>query len=604
MSAIFKNPASLICRDSSLAVEVSLKRTIWATVTVGLAALMTFGCGNVFDSSNGSNDGNNTVPFIPGQTVGNPSKVWAVDTAGQIFFFLSDNPGIVSVKSNITGLPGAERIIAIDCRPRTGLLYGITNLGKLFWIDKTTFAATQVPGGVAPASANADIDFNPQVDRIRQESGVQNVAIHPGTGAVTAQTNLTIQPGGTPANSVACAYTNPEEAPTSTQLFVIDGTTKRVYLQATPADGQLTEVGQLPADIGPNVGFDIAPGNIGFAAVQRASDAFSVLLRLDPTSGAAALVDGPIGGGVPVKSIAVDLNGPAVTKFVGIDSAKNLIRFNSNNPGNVLSSNVITGVPENIIGCDFSPGGNQATGLKVLTVPAVAPFVGRIYSVDLTPGATFAVGTLVSTTTVNLPDPTGKQFGVDIIPGAAGGTMIITAATGTFSGRRAVSGQSTDVFSTVVATGATTPLPSVAGSYIPALGFNKNFLGSGAASGLGINLSQTGAAGSEVPFMEFVGLTAAGFQTAISNVGQVTTEVSELDVEPSGNIWFVGPRVNVAFGVNATDPFPVDGFSTLYQVTRPALAGVPVGNVGSQTIKNFAIIPTLNQSTPGLTEAP
>lgn len=589
-----------------------MKRTIWASVTVGLAALMTFGCGNVFDSSNGTNE-NNSVQFTPNQNAGNPFKIWAVDTAGQLFSFPSDNPSFVTAPVAITGTNGGERIIAIDCRPRTGVLYGIGVSGRLYWINKSTAAATLVGTGAVPTQLNADIDFNPVVDRIRQEADVQNVRVHPGTAAVTADTNLTIQPGGAAGNSVACAYTNPEEAPTTTQLFVINGATNRVYRQGNPNpnDGVLTEVGVLPFEIGSNVGFDFAPGNVGFAAVQKLSDNFSTLLKVDPASGAAT-TESRIGSANPVKSIAVDLSGPALKRFVGIDAGNNLVRFNSDNPSNLISSTVLTKSATDpspdpfsgeVVGCDFSAGGTQASGLKVLTVPAGGG-PGRIYSVSLAPGADFATTTLVSVTPTNLPDPSANQFGVDVLPGS--NTMIATAAAGSFTGRRILSGGSTQVFSINMTSGAVTPLPGYSG-YVPGLGFDTNFVGSGVVSGFGINLGQP--EGSEVPFTQLVGLTPTGIQAALGFLGQAVTENSELDIAADDSMWFVGRRyeLRTAAEGNATQPFPVDNFSTLFQISRPALGGVPVGRVGGTPIKHFAIIPALEQNpapNPRLTEAP
>ncbi|MBN9417553.1 hypothetical protein ABS71_13605 [bacterium SCN 62-11] len=579
-------------------------------MTLGLAALMTFGCGNVFDSSNGTNE-NVGNQFLPNQTAGNPFKIWAVDTTGQLFSFPSDNPSFVTNPVAITGTTGNERIIAIDCRPRTGKLYGVGVSGRVYWIDKGTAAATLVGTGAVPVQVNADIDFNPVVDRIRQEAGVQNVRVHPGTGVVTLDTNLTIQPGGAAASAVACAYTNPEEAPQSTELFVFDSVTNRVYRQANPNNGVLTEVGQLPFEIGSNVGFDIGPGNVGFASVQKLSDGFSTLLKFDPANGAAT-VESRIASANPVKSIAVDLNGPTLKRFVGIDANKNLVRFNSDNPANLISSNAITGIAEKIVGCDFSAGGSLASGLKVLAVSDVQATLGqaKIYSVDLTPGVNFAKATLVSSVTTTLPDPTAVQFGVDIIPGTGTtpgpGTMIVTAAAGTFTGRRVLSGQSTQVFGIVVSSGATTPLPNY-GGYIPALGFDRNFLGGGEVFGYGINFGQTGATGSEVPFLQFVNVTSAGIQNGLSNLAQVTTETSEIDIAPDDSAWFVGPVVELRTAETPGQPFPVDGSSTLFQVSRPALAGVPMGRVGGNPIKSFAIIPALEQNAdpaPRLTEAP
>ena len=575
-----------------------MKRTIWASVTVGLAALMTFGCGNVLDSSNGTNNQQSTQQQpLGGQAVGNPVKIWAVDTNGALFSFFSDNPGAVSVKVPITGTNNNEKIIAIDVRPRTGVLYGLTFTGRIYWIDTATGVATLVGLGTPPAQINADIDFNPVVDRIRQEADTQNARINPADATFALDTPLTIQPANVPANAVACAYTNPEEAPASTQLFVITGASNRVYLQATPNNGQLTEVGQLPLDIGSNVGFDIAPGNVGFASVQALNNPApgSTLLRFDPASGAAT-IESLIGGGVAVKSIAVDLPGPSLVRFVGIDANKNLVRFNSNDPGTLISSSVITGTTGNIVGCDFSPGGTSASGLKVLTVPDGGG-LGKIYSVDLATAA----ATLVSTTTVALPAP-GTGYGVDIQPGAGGGDMVVTVATGTFaSATRVITAASTQLFQINVATGTTTALPNLSGEaiYVPAIGFGNNFLGSNTNPLFGVNFRNAkNAQDVDVPALRMVQIAMSGVAANLGGfLSQLTTQTAELDVTANGGIWYAGQRFDLLTG-----QVQVEDFSTLFAVGRPAFGATTVGRIGGALpIKSFAIIPTFNAN---LTTAP
>jgi len=159
-----------------------LKRTILASVTVGLAALMTFGCGNVFDSATGTQ--NNSAPPFNGPAGGSPAvvRIFALDAQGDLLFFMSDNPLVIQGKTTPTGLPVGERLISIDFRPSTGILYGISNTGKVFYLDKVTAQAFQVGVGPVPAQVAADIDFNPTVDRIREVAGSQNVRVNPNTG--------------------------------------------------------------------------------------------------------------------------------------------------------------------------------------------------------------------------------------------------------------------------------------------------------------------------------------------------------------------------------------------------------------------------------------
>ncbi|MFN8613881.1 MAG: DUF4394 domain-containing protein [Vulcanimicrobiota bacterium] len=565
-------------------------------MTVGLAALMTFGCGNVISSTTGR-DNDSQVQFLPNQPAANPDKIWAIDTDGKFFFFFSDNPTGISAKITPTGLPVGEKLIAIDCRPRTGFLYGISTLGKVFWIDKATGVCRQVAVGASPGQINADIDFNPVVDRIRQEAGNQNARINPNNGTVIADALLTIN--GQVANAVGCAYTNPiGDTATSTQLFVVTGATNRVYRQGNPNpnDGVLIEVGQLPLDTASNVGFDISPANVGYIASQKLSDNFSNLLRFDPAGGGSAIISAI--AGTPVKSIAVDLPGPAVTHFAGIDSSNRLVKFDSSDPTVLLSSTLITGLVagDTIVGCDFAPGGDAATGLKVLAVNGTA---GRIYSVNLD---TAVAGAPVAVNPA-LVDPTTFTYGVDV---DAAGNMHITAATGTFSALGIVSAQSTQNWTVSTTTGAggnNTNLvyPSTdrvangnaRNTFVPAIGFTNNFQGAGFQPLRGVDVASS----SSLPFNEFIGITPGpGTVASIGEMGLFMTKTGELEVDPANNIWLCAQRV-----VAGTGTYVSDNFSTLYRVSPNTGASVTVSRIGGGTLKHFTSIPTLNAN---LTTAP
>ena len=573
-----------------------MKRTIWASVTVGLAALMTFGCGNVVSSISGR-DNDSQVQFTPNQAAPNPDKIWAVDTAGRLFFFFSDNTTAQSTRITPSGLPAGEQLIAIDCRPRTGVLYGISTTGKLFHINKDTALCTLVANGVQPGQINADIDFNPVIDRIRQEADAQNVVLNPNTGVVTLNTDLTIN--GAKANAVGCAYTNSNgDTAATTQLFVITGASNRVYLQATPpSTGVLTEVGQLPFDIGSNVGFDFSPANVGYVAAQKLSDNFSSLLRFDAANSTASFVS-PIPG-TPVKSIAVDSSGPFNIHFAGITSGANpkLVTFDSVDPTVLLSSTAITGIgADTIVGCDFAPGGDLATGLKVLTVNGTA---GKIYPVNLTPGATLGqAGAPVAVGPALVALGANTSYGVDI---AADGTMSVSVADGTISALGIVTAQSTKSFRINVNTGAGGADPDVAypandrvaqgnprNTFIPALGFTNNFQGAGATQRLrGVDMTST----PNLPFNEFLTVTpATGQASSIGEMGLFTTKNCEMDIDPAGNVWFCSERV-----LAGTNLYTPDGFSTLYRVGPTTGGAVTVARVGGTTpLKHFTSVPTLN----------
>ncbi len=70
----------------------------------------------------------------------------------------------------ITGLMTGETLTAIDFRPATGELYGVSTQNRLYVINQETGAARVI--GTAPlnpvvSGSAVALDFNPTVDRIR-----------------------------------------------------------------------------------------------------------------------------------------------------------------------------------------------------------------------------------------------------------------------------------------------------------------------------------------------------------------------------------------------------------------------------------------------------
>ena len=74
----------------------------------------------------------------------------------------------------ITGLVGGETIVGIDRRPANGGLYGVSSANRVYFINSTTGAATQVgaDGAFTLNGTSFGFDFNPTVDRIRVTSNV------------------------------------------------------------------------------------------------------------------------------------------------------------------------------------------------------------------------------------------------------------------------------------------------------------------------------------------------------------------------------------------------------------------------------------------------
>ncbi len=154
----------------------------------------------------------------------------------------------------VTGLVQDTRLIGIDHRPATGVLYGVGELGGLYTIDAGTGVAGKVAQmSVVPSGTTFGVDFNPAVDRLRVVSDTQqNLRVDVTTGATT--TDLALSGPGV----AGAAYTNNDADPnTVTTLFDIDAAADQVSVQAPANNGNLSPTGKLGVDTTNAVGFDI-----------------------------------------------------------------------------------------------------------------------------------------------------------------------------------------------------------------------------------------------------------------------------------------------------------------------------------------------------------
>jgi Domain of unknown function (DUF4394)/IPTL-CTERM motif len=259
--------------------------------------------------------------------------IYAVTSSNVLLSFDSATPGTVTTIGPITGLQAGENILGIDLRPATGQLYGLGSTSRLYTINPTTAAATQVGSGVfstALSGTSFGFDFNPTVDRIRVVSDAdQNLRLHPDTGAVAVvDTNLAYAAGdpnfGVNPNVVAAAYTSNFAGATSTTLFGIDSNLDIAVLQGSP-DGTpispntgqlftalpLFTAGPVLVDTSDAVGFDFSgPPTVGYLSLTPPTGAASSLY----TVGAQELtLIGTIGTGFIVVDITVGVQGQGPT---------------------------------------------------------------------------------------------------------------------------------------------------------------------------------------------------------------------------------------------------------------------------------------------------
>src|SRR4051812_11007632 len=253
--------------------------------------------------------------------------------AGAVPIVVTNGSAIVNADTNnlpspsapipVTGLQGGETLLGIDQRPTTGQLYGIGSTGRVYVIDTSTGAATQVGSAAAftPSATAYGSDFNPVVDRIRVVSDTEeNLRLNPNDGTLT-NADAALNPSG---NVVAAAYTNNTAGATSTTLYDIDWFTGKLYTQGgvggtpdSPNTGNLHEVGPLnlgsPLDNN-QIGFDIGADSSSFATITVGG--VTSLYGINLSSGMATSL-GNIGNGMTsYRGLAIM---PARIRFTGAD---------------------------------------------------------------------------------------------------------------------------------------------------------------------------------------------------------------------------------------------------------------------------------------------
>ena len=340
-------------------------------------------------------DRNNT-PTPEDPLSGPDQEFYALSNNNLLKFNAKDVSKSISSVS-ISGLPGTEKILSIDFRPATGELYGVSNASKLYVI-RLNGAVRPIGTGFNPILTGtiASIDFNPTVDRIRLITNTgQNLRIHPETGAVAA-TDGNIN-GVNNAIISGAAYTNSKAGASTTTLFDIDISTKKLYKQDPPNDGKLIEVGSLGVEIGSSSSFDISPDN-SKALAAGTTNGLSNIYTISLETGKATLA-GKFPMSTPIEGIAI----PTDPVAYAVDNANNFLIFNPMSLGTIIAK-PITGLSasESIVGIDFRPANGQIYALGSLS---------RLYTVNAATGALspVAAGTL---TTALL----GTSFGFDFNP--------------------------------------------------------------------------------------------------------------------------------------------------------------------------------------------
>ncbi|WP_298213886.1 DUF4394 domain-containing protein [Acidovorax sp.] len=270
---------------------------------------------------------------VPAPDNGLRETVVAVTASHDIITFRAGEPARVLERRPVTGLPAGERLVGIDFRVAKGVLYALTQAGRLYTLDIPTGALR--PVGAAPAALPLigtvfGFDFNPAADRIRVVSNTgQNLRLHPDTGAAVdgdpavdgVQPDPALRYAWGDVNAqrqpdiAGAAYTyHPSDSKLTTNyaidralgVLVMQGSREGTTPVVSPNSGQLRTVGSL--GLGPltDAAFDIADvGNTALIAVRTAADNKTRLHQVDLATGATRPL-GVVGDGVPLLGMAIE----------------------------------------------------------------------------------------------------------------------------------------------------------------------------------------------------------------------------------------------------------------------------------------------------------
>lgn len=235
---------------------------------------------------------------------------YGLTSSNEIVKYNAKSPERVLKTVTVTGLEANDELMAIDFRPATGQLYGVSRNSRLYIINPETGATGGVIGldAFSPEVYGTFVgfDFNPTVDRIRLVTDLgQNLRINPETGETTSWDG-SLNPG-TPF-VVGAAYTNNKAGATSTTLYGIDHNSQKLVKIVPPNNGTLVPVGPLGVIAAGEVGFDISSDNKALASLKVAGgkDYINNLYYIDLKTGEAnnlgKLAKPIIGLAIPVNS--------------------------------------------------------------------------------------------------------------------------------------------------------------------------------------------------------------------------------------------------------------------------------------------------------------
>ena len=361
---------------------------------------------------------NPTTPSFP--SLGLDIPFYTLSGGTRLDAYSTANPSARTSSVAITGLGNGETLLAIDFRPATGQLYGVSSASRLYVINQNTGTARAIGAGAfSPAVAGnlVGFDFNPTVDRIRLVTSTgQNLRLNPETGTVAATDG--VLNGAAGATITGAAYTNNTAGASTTVLYDLDPTTDQLYRQDPPNDGTLVAVGALNLNITGDGGFDI-DAKTGTALGLYTVNGNPTLFTVDLATGTARPL-AQYAANLNYSGLAIPTQPVAYTTYA-VENRQNaflnsLLIFNPSALSTTAQMPItgLSAMSDYVYGIDFRPATGQLYALVGTRTfdPVIArsrASNGRLYTINPATGA----ATLVAALSVPL---NGFSFGFDFNP--------------------------------------------------------------------------------------------------------------------------------------------------------------------------------------------
>ncbi len=344
-------------------------------------------------------------------------RVFAITADNDLVSFRPATPNVLLSSVHVTGLRVAEELLGLDFRPATGTLIALGDTSRVYEINTTNGAATEI--GSAQFSPLLEgnefgVDLNPVPDRLRIVSDAdQNLRVNPSTGTVAATDAVLSYDAGdtnvsTDPSIVAVAYTDNYAGTKSTTQYGIDSDLDVLVRQGStgglpqsPNTGVLFTVGALGVDASPLVGFDVSCLGGAFASITSPGGTDSQFYAINLESGTAGLL-GSIGAPAPVRDIAIEP--PAAPVLYAVTSSNRLVSFLAGEPQELIGDVALTGLQagESVLAIDFRPATRELFALGSSS---------RLYRINRTNGAAARVADTAFSTAL-----AGAAFGFEFNP--------------------------------------------------------------------------------------------------------------------------------------------------------------------------------------------